>query len=702
MRSNRRLRTLVFLLIGSVCGQVSGHAQVASTAPPPAPAAPKSGQATTRVRSGPVIVENRLTAPQVVTILHRLNGLKMFRLIVRSSQELRAITRLEDDFNITDEIHTNVIAGLALDDGQTIVAWLPDAEAELGPPPSPFAPVAPVAPMAPDLSTQSPRATTVTPAAPVMTGPANFFERPDLTVIARDGKRLAARYVGLDGVTGLSILKINDKSLPGAIDAKEGGLDIGQRVRLFGPEPVPKPESRTRGTIYARMGETAGTVVQLARSPSGSIARVKIGSAKLSAANIGGIAVNDAGETVGIVDAVEDSEASVVPSAMVRTAAKRVLDRQASVPRPWLGVWGEPVGLLELDQIVLKGWKREGARLLAEARRGIMLIRPRLGPAAGGARVGQHARRGQDAQGHMYVHHTVHATSERADTVVVFDSKGTYVRSWGKEFRGVAHGLHIRREGKEEFLYLTANAANPKMTPQPGKQAAVVKTTLKGEVVWSIDAPPAVDGYKPAADGTPARYNPTNVAIAPNGDVYVADGYGSFYINQYNAKAKHIRTFGGRGSEPGKLIEPHGIWMDTRGASPVLVVADRRNNRLQRFTLDGQHVDFVPGFRLPCHFDEHKGLVVVPDLHGRVTLLDKQNAIVAHLGDSQIRSGTTRCAASRGTSSSRAGSSARTAPASTATATSSWSSGSKSGASPSCGRSKPPRAACPPATQEAP
>ena len=241
----------------------------------------------------------------------------------------------------------------------------------------------------------------------------------------------------------------------------------------------------------------------------------------------------------------------------------------------------------------------------------------------------------QDAQGHMYVHHTVHATSERPDTVVVFDQKGQYVRSWGKEFRGVAHGLHIRKEGKDEYLYLTANAANPKMTPQPGRQAAVVKTTLKGEVVWSIDAPPPVDGYKPAADGTPAKYNPTNVAIAPNGDVYVADGYGSFYVNQYDAQAKHIRTFGGRGSEPGKLIEPHGIWVDTRGATPLVVVADRRNNRLQRFSLAGEHVDFVPGFRLPCHFDEHKGLVVVPDLHGRVTLLDKSNAIVAHLGDSQ-------------------------------------------------------------------
>ena len=95
-----------------------------------------------------------------------------------------------------------------------------------------------------------------------------------------------------------------------------------------------------------------------------------------------------------------------------------------------------------------------------------------------------------------------------ADTVVVFDQKGNFVRSWGKEFRGVAHGLHIRKEGKDEFLYLTANAANPKMTPQPENQAAVVKTTLKGEVVWSIDGPPDVDGYKPAADGTAAKLQP--------------------------------------------------------------------------------------------------------------------------------------------------------------------------------------------------
>ena len=240
----------------------------------------------------------------------------------------------------------------------------------------------------------------------------------------------------------------------------------------------------------------------------------------------------------------------------------------------------------------------------------------------------------EDAQGHIHVHHTVHATSDSADSMVVFDRNGRFVRSWGKEFRGVAHGLHIRKEGRDEFLYLTVNATNPRLVPPPEMQAVVLKTTLKGEIVWKIQGPPDIAEYRASAGGEPRRYNPTNLAIAPNGDVYVGDGYGSYYVNQYTSKGEYIRTFGGRGAEPGRLNEPHGIWVDTREASPLLVVADRRNNRLQRFTLDGKHVDFIPGFRLPCHFHERQGAVVVPDLHGRVTLMDRRNALVAHLGDS--------------------------------------------------------------------
>jgi hypothetical protein len=241
----------------------------------------------------------------------------------------------------------------------------------------------------------------------------------------------------------------------------------------------------------------------------------------------------------------------------------------------------------------------------------------------------------EDAQGHIHIHHTVHAASESADSVVVFDRDGRFVRSWGRQFRGVAHGLQLRREGSREFLYFTVNAANPRMSPPPETQAAIVKATLEGEIVWTIQGPPDVPAYtQPNADGTPKRYNPTNLAFAPNGDIYVGDGYGSYFVNQYDRAGKYIRSFGGRGAAAGQLNEPHGIWVDTRGTAPVVVVADRRNNRLQRFTPDGVHVDFITGFRLPCHFDEQKGFVVIPDLHGRVTLIDRDNRIVQHLGDS--------------------------------------------------------------------
>lgn len=370
IRGNTKVRTFVFMIALVLGWQITSVAQVATPSVPAAPA-PKREQERTGSRRRPVTEENRAIAPQVVTILHRLNGMKMFRLLVRSNDELRAITKVDDAFKFTDEVHTNVIAGLALEDGKTIVARLPDAQAELGPPPGPFAPLAPAAPPPPGVD-QKPRAM-LPSSAPMLSGSPSYYEQPDLTVIARDGKRVNARYIGLDGVTGLSVLKLSDNGLWRSLDANENGVSVGQHLRLFGPEPVRKGEVSNEGLIYARMGETDGMVVELTRSPSGVLARVRIKSTKLSAANIGGIAVNDAGETIGIVDAVEDSEASVLPSTMVRTAAKRVLDRQASVPRPWLGVRGDPVGALQIEQLLTRGWEREGAMSLAEARRGIML-----------------------------------------------------------------------------------------------------------------------------------------------------------------------------------------------------------------------------------------------------------------------------------------------------------------------------------------
>ena len=229
----------------------------------------------------------------------------------------------------------------------------------------------------------------------------------------------------------------------------------------------------------------------------------------------------------------------------------------------------------------------------------------------------------EDAQGHIYVHHTVNDASESHDSMVVFDAKGKFVKSWGKEFKGGAHGLYIHKEGRQEFLYLCDT-----------KRAIVVKTTLQGEEVFTLNYPKESEFYKLDKDGKPlTKYSPTNLAIAPNGDIYVGDGYGSSYINQYNSKGEFIRTFGGKGKDPGQLDCPHGITVDLRGSSPLLLVADRANARLQYFTLEGKHVSFVSGTNLPCHFSERRGEFVIPDLGARVTLIDRENKVITHLGD---------------------------------------------------------------------
>jgi len=234
----------------------------------------------------------------------------------------------------------------------------------------------------------------------------------------------------------------------------------------------------------------------------------------------------------------------------------------------------------------------------------------------------------QDSHGHVYIHHTVHAGSESHDTMVVFDEKGRFVKSWGKAFEGGAHGLHIRKEGRDEFLYLCDT-----------KRGVVAKATLAGETVWSRGYPDESSKYTRNADGTPAtKYSPTNVAIAPNGDVYVADGYGSSFINQYSKDGKYIRTFGGKGTGPGELDCPHGLIVDERGPSPVLLVADRSNKRLQAFALDGKHLAFYQGTNAPCHFHTSGKVMVVPDLFARVTLIDDKNVPIVHLGENGVDS----------------------------------------------------------------
>ncbi|MBI2302095.1 MAG: hypothetical protein HYU66_24595 [Armatimonadetes bacterium] len=216
-------------------------------------------------------------------------------------------------------------------------------------------------------------------------------------------------------------------------------------------------------------------------------------------------------------------------------------------------------------------------------------------------------------------HDRVYIHNQSKDAVLIFEPDGTFVGSWGEQFAGGAHGMFLARENGHEVLYLSDYA-----------QHAVVKTTLDGQEIWRRGVPDLPHVYP-----TENLYKPTDACVAPStGDVYVCDGYGESWIHQYTQSGDYLRSWGGKGGEPGKMLCPHGIWVDTRGAEPVLLAADRGNNRLQSFTLDGQHLGFVTEeLRQPCCFYQFEGDLVIPDLQSRVTVFDEDNRLITHLGD---------------------------------------------------------------------
>jgi len=127
---------------------------------------------------------------------------------------------------------------------------------------------------------------------------------------------------------------------------------------------------------------------------------------------------------------------------------------------------------------------------------------------------------------------------------------------------------------------------------------------------------------------------PTNFAFLPDGGFYLADGYGTYRIHRYDKAGKWLSMFGEVGKENGQFQTSHGVWLDDRpGRAPSVVVCDRANKRLQWFTLDGKHLKTLDGFILPANIDSHKDVLLVPDLSARITLLDKDDKVITHLGE---------------------------------------------------------------------
>ena len=246
-------------------------------------------------------------------------------------------------------VYTNIVAGYVLADGRSVVARLPEAEAEM-------------------LNFQMPGFMDSASKA----GP----ESSALTLFRRDGAQLEAKFIGLDGSTWLSLLQADGLSLPPSRDALEESLTVGQRVRLFAPLRAEKTTQFQPGAgsnIYMRVGEIRGTVSNITRSSTGRVTRLSVRAAGLSPQIVGSVVLNEAGETVGLVETTANGEARVMPASIVKRAAERVMRRRASVPRPLLGVMGEAISATTVKQLEQTGWKLQEAYELLTKQEGMLL-----------------------------------------------------------------------------------------------------------------------------------------------------------------------------------------------------------------------------------------------------------------------------------------------------------------------------------------
>jgi hypothetical protein len=226
----------------------------------------------------------------------------------------------------------------------------------------------------------------------------------------------------------------------------------------------------------------------------------------------------------------------------------------------------------------------------------------------------------QDSKGNILL-----LTNETQNNILVYDKSGKLLNSWGHEFPG-AHGLTILKQNGEDFLFITDTDKHQ-----------VYKTTIDGKILMTIDYPAETGVY-----AKKEAFVPTETTVLPNGEFYIADGYGSQYIIHYDANGKILNYFGGRGEGVEHLDNAHGIVVDTRKKEKTLLVTDRTRNCFKRFTMEGKFIEVIalPGACVcrPVINGNHLYAAVLrsPDLNtdasGFITILDKHNKVVSNIG----------------------------------------------------------------------
>jgi hypothetical protein len=205
--------------------------------------------------------------------------------------------------------------------------------------------------------------------------------------------------------------------------------------------------------------------------------------------------------------------------------------------------------------------------------------------------------------------------------VQVYSADGTYLRNV-KNAPTDFHGFVIHKGADGEFIY------GPQLNA--GK---IVKLSLEGEVVMTIpgDAIPK-EFWQVNPKNQQAALRLTGCTVAPNGDIFVTDGYASDRVHRFNARGEYLASFGGKAA-PYNFKTLHKIAIDTRFDPPRLVGTDRANNRAVHLSLEGELIgEIATDLLMPAAAVVQGDFLAVGEIKGRVTIFDKENRVVARLG----------------------------------------------------------------------
>lgn len=288
------------------------------------------------------------------------------------------------------------------------------------------------------------------------------------------------------------------------------------------------------------------------------------------------------------------------------------------------------------------------------------------GPTHGGVAIGKDA--------------LIYASTDNEKGILVFRPDGTLVKTIAPECRG-CHSLILREENGKEYLYAAHLLGN-----------RAVKLTTDGKIVWTITAPmetglydlpdtplpppptnsicpysgkPVDPAFSAMVKGVKVCFGdakgleefnshpetqvevitklglkaprlrllkPTSVSVAPDGSVFVADGYGASVIHRYSSDLKYLGTIKEAGGTP--LNCPHCVMVDTRTYPATLLVCDRANKRIIRLTLDGTFLGEVSkGLPLPSTLAVYGDKTAVTELQGQVDILDDKGGVISTLGE---------------------------------------------------------------------